>query len=57
MNFIVKAFRIINNNEKTTIEDYIRNVPNYTEAEKERNRLLSLGNFTNIVISKKEREH
>lgn len=57
MNFTVKAFKIIHENGKTTLEDYIRDVPNYIEAEKERNRLLSLGNFTNIVISKKEREN
>jgi hypothetical protein len=57
MNFTVKAFKIIHENEKTMLEDYVRDVPNYTEAQKERNRLLSLGNFTNIVISKKEREN
>jgi hypothetical protein len=52
MNYKVKAFKIIHINENTSLEDYEREVPNNTEAEKERSRLLSIGNYTNITIQK-----
>jgi len=57
MNYTVKAYKIISRNDVTTLEDYEKDVPNYIEAEKERIRLKSLGNYSNISINKKEREH
>lgn len=56
MNYTVKAFKIVHRNGRTTLEDYQKDVPNYIEAEKEQNRLKSLGEYTNISISKKKRE-
>jgi len=57
MNYTVKAYKIISRNDVTTLEDYEKDVPNYIEAEKERIRLKSLGNYSNISINKKKREN
>ena len=57
MNYKVKGFRIIHINEDTSLEEYEREVSNYNEAQKEENRLKSLG-YVNVVTQKiKERAH
>jgi hypothetical protein len=44
MNYLVKAFKIIiKENGDTDLEDYEKDSPNYTEAEKELTRLKSMG--------------
>jgi hypothetical protein len=53
MNYTVKAFKIIHINNITTLEDYEREVSNYTEAEKEYIRLKSMGEYANVSIQKK----
>lgn len=50
MNFTVKAFKIVSINDRTTLEDYEKVVPNYFEAKKEFIRLKSLGEYTNVSI-------
>ena len=56
MNYTVKAYRIVSKNGNTTLEDYEKPVPNYFEAKKELIRLKSMGEYTNVSITKKERE-
>jgi hypothetical protein len=56
MNYTVKAYRIVSKNGNTTLEDYEKSVPNYFEAKKELIRLKSMGEYTNVSITKKERE-
>jgi hypothetical protein len=50
---MVKAYKIAMKGSDTTLEDYERSVPNYVEAEKERNRLRSTGEYVSISILKK----
>jgi hypothetical protein len=57
MNYVVKAFKIVHQNEKTTLEDYEKPVPNYFEGIREQNRLKSLGHYSNITIIKNEGGH
>jgi hypothetical protein len=58
MNYSVKAFKIIiKDNGDTDLEDYEKDSPNYTEAEKELNRLRSMGEYTNVRIIKKSNPH
>ena len=52
MNYTVRAFRIVSTNGRTTLEDYQKDVSNYVEAEKEMNRLRSLGDYTHIKTIK-----
>ena len=52
MNYIVKAFKIIRKGPDTTLEEYEKEVPNYSEGVKEENRLRSLGEYVNISIHK-----
>lgn len=56
MNYTVKAYRIVSKNGNTTLEDYEKPVPNYFEAKKELIRLKSIGEYTNVSITKNERE-
>jgi len=55
MNYKIKAFRVFSVNGSTKLDDYEKDVPNYTEAEKEKNRLKSSGEYTNIKIYKNEK--
>mgnify|MGYP001766887532 CR=1 FL=1 len=52
MNYKVKAIKVFSINNRTQIEDYEREVLNYSEALKEKSRLQILGNYSNIQITK-----
>jgi len=41
----------------TRLEDYSREVPTYTEAEKDKIRLKSLGDYSNIRIDEIKKPH
>lgn len=57
MNYIVKALKIyLKSGNNTGIEDYEKEVSTYGDAEKEVNRLKSLGEYSNIKIDKIKKE-
>ena len=55
MNYKVKAYKIVSINDRTSLEFYEKDVPNYVEALKEQNRLKSIGGYANITIRKNKK--
>jgi hypothetical protein len=55
MNYTVTAVKIIKSGPTTGLEDYEKDVLNYSEAEKEVIRLKSEGGYVNIMIIKKRK--
>jgi len=57
MNYLVRALRVYSVGGNTRLEDYSREVPTYTEAEKDKIRLKSLGDYSNIRIDEIKKPH